>query len=259
MTLLRRFETFMEHLLETSVSRVLKQPLDAQTIERRLQRSMESNQVDIRHHITVPHRYVTALHPADYTALLRKHPMLDYDLTMYLTRLAQERGFATLQAIEVVIDADPALERGTVDVRTDSVSTSGSDMTAAAAIIVPDEPPARSTQVDTTAERFPINAQYALAVTINGEVHSIPILQTEVTIGRSTKNHVVLPDPLVSRDHARINYSGRRFTLTDLGTRNGTRVNGQVIRGASCPLSINADTITIGSYTLKLTIAHADE
>jgi hypothetical protein len=260
MTMLRRFESFMEHLLETSVSRFLKQPLDNQTIERRLQRSMESNQVDIRHQIYVPHRYATVLHPTDYTGLLRQHPMLEYDLTIYLTRLAQERGFATFRAIEVIVTADASLQRGAVDIRTDSVSATPSDMTAAAAVVVEaEEPPARSTQVDTAAERFPINAQYALSVTINGEVHSIPIVQTEVTIGRSTKNHVVLPDPLVSRDHARINYSGRRFTITDLGTRNGTRVNGSVIRGASAPLSINNDTITIGSYTLKLTIAHADE
>lgn len=259
MTMLRRFESFMEHLLETSVSRFLKQPLDNQTIERRLQRSMESNQVDIRHQIYVPFRYITAVHPQEYTALLRQHPMLEYDLTIFLTRLAQDRGFATHKAIEVVVNADPAVERGAVVIQTDSVSVTGSDMTAAAAVIVPDEAPARSTQVETAAERFPINAQYALAVTINGEVHSIPIVQTEVTIGRSTKNHVVLPDPLVSREHARINYSGRRFTVTDLGTRNGTRVNESVLRGASAPLSVNADTITIGSYTLKLTIAHADE
>lgn len=259
MTFLRRFETFMEHLLETSVSRYLKRPLDQVTLERRLQRTMEANQIDVRDQIYVPYRYEASIHPADYTALLRQHPLLDYDLTIYLTRLAQERGFATVKFIEVVITADPKVERSTVLLNSESGANSNSDMTAAATALdfVPDDH--RSTQVDTTPERYPINAQYALAVTINGAVHTIPILQTEITIGRSNKNHVVLPDPLVSRQHARINYSGRRFLLTDLGTRNGSRINGTLIRDNSMPIAINTDVITIGSYTLKVTIAHSDE
>jgi hypothetical protein len=259
MTFLRRFESFMEHLLETSVSRYLKRPLDQVTLERRLKRTMEANQIDVRRQIYVPYRYQAAVHPADYTVLLRQHPMLDYDLTMYLTRLAQERGFATVKAIEVIISADPKVQRSTIALDSEAGSYSASDMTEAATALTFQPEPERSTQVDTTPERYPINAQYALTVTINGEVHSIPILQTEVTIGRSTKNHVVLPDQLVSRQHARINYSGRRFVFTDLGTRNGSRINGTIIRNSSMPIAINTDSITIGNYTIKLTIAHTDE
>ncbi len=249
----------MEHVLETSVSRYLKRPLDQETLERRLQRTMEANQIDVRRQIYVPYRYSVAVHPADYTQLLRQHPMLDYDLTIYLTRLAQERGFATVKAIEVNITADPKVERSTVLLNSETGSYSGSDTTEAAPAITYEPVAERSTQIDTTPERYPINAQYALTVTINGEVYSIPILQTEITIGRSTKNHVVLPDQLVSRQHARINYSGRRFVLTDLGTRNGSRINGNMLRNSSMAIAINTDTITIGSYTIKLTIAHSDE
>ena len=259
MTFLRRFESFMEHLLETSVSRYLKRPLDQVTLERRLQRTMEANQIDVRHQIYVPYRYDAAIHPADLTVLLREHPMLDYELTIYLTRLAQERGFATAKAVEVVIIADPKVERSTVVLTCDAGTFSASDMTEAATALDFVADGDRSTQVDTTPERYPINAQYALSVTINGEVHSIPILQTEITIGRSTKNHIVLPDQLVSRQHARINYSGRRFLFTDLGTRNGSRINGNMLRNSSMPIAVNTDIITIGSYTLKLTIAHTDE
>jgi hypothetical protein len=46
-------------------------------------------------------------------------------------------------------------------------------------------------------------------------------------IGREEKCDIVLPSRQVSRNHARIRHSGGRHTLEDLGSKNGTFVNGQ--------------------------------
>jgi transcriptional regulator with PAS, ATPase and Fis domain len=48
----------------------------------------------------------------------------------------------------------------------------------------------------------------------------------ELTIGRDVSNPVCVPEQAVSRQHARIAFDGRRWILTDLGSRNGTMVDG---------------------------------
>src|SRR5262245_2649396 len=57
-------------------------------------------------------------------------------------------------------------------------------------------------------------------------------LQRGVTygVGRSPKNRIVLADDLCSRDHAEIAYAEGAWYARDLGSLNGTRVNGKSIR-----------------------------
>lgn len=52
-----------------------------------------------------------------------------------------------------------------------------------------------------------------------------------ITIGRSQNNNVVLKDPLVSRHHLQIVENGGRYWIIDLGSTNGTYVNGVRVRG----------------------------
>jgi len=71
-----------------------------------------------------------------------------------------------------------------------------------------------------------------------------------LTIGRSPDNHIVLPDELCSRYHAEILFDSGRWKIRDLGSRNGVRVNGELIRD-SATLSAG-DRIRIGQTELLL-------
>src|SRR6202008_3240596 len=52
-------------------------------------------------------------------------------------------------------------------------------------------------------------------------------LETERTgLGRSSRNTIQIVDSTVSKEHAEIARQGDRYTVRDLGSRNGTRVNG---------------------------------
>lgn len=55
--------------------------------------------------------------------------------------------------------------------------------------------------------------------------------QNQITIGRSADNDLQLDDPRVSRHHALLERLGSRFRLRDLGSDNGTFVNGQPVKG----------------------------
>lgn len=53
----------------------------------------------------------------------------------------------------------------------------------------------------------------------------------EITVGRTSVNDLVIPEPGVSSAHARILFTGRDVTLVDLESTNGTFVNGARIQG----------------------------
>lgn len=62
-----------------------------------------------------------------------------------------------------------------------------------------------------------------------GKVYEIE--KDEVTIGRDLNCEIVISDPEVSRRHARLYLQGANYVLEDLGSTNGTFVNGQRLMG----------------------------
>lgn len=70
-----------------------------------------------------------------------------------------------------------------------------------------------------------------------------------ITVGRLPDNDVVLDDLLVSRHHAELRRDARGWTITDLGTGNGTFVNGARVRSATVG---PRDVIGIGHALLQL-------
>ncbi len=67
-------------------------------------------------------------------------------------------------------------------------------------------------------------------------------------LGRSPDCAVTIEDPLVSREHARITIRGDAATFEDLGSRNGSRINGVPVRQAT-PLK-DGDRLRIGTQEL---------
>jgi hypothetical protein len=62
-------------------------------------------------------------------------------------------------------------------------------------------------------------------------IPSLALPDEELTIGRATDCDCLLGDDSVSRRHARLRRDGGRWLLSDLGSRNGTRLNGLRITG----------------------------
>src|SRR5207248_5789885 len=76
-----------------------------------------------------------------------------------------------------------------------------------------------------------------------------------VTIGRDADNDIPLPNPQVSRHHARLRRSGATHVIEDLGSTNGTFVNGQRITNKQLTLGdqiqISVFVITYNGATLQ--------
>jgi hypothetical protein len=81
----------------------------------------------------------------------------------------------------------------------------------------------------------------------------VPVLalpERSVTLGRSRECDCVLAEPSVSRRHAELRREGTRWVLRDLGSRNGTRVNGARLLDEAevCP----GDRVSFGDARFRL-------
>ena len=79
-------------------------------------------------------------------------------------------------------------------------------------------------------------------------LREIALSNEETTIGRRSRNRIVLDTLGVSGEHAVIRRCGEDFYIEDLGSTNGTLVNGQPARKR---LLHAGDSIEIGEYRLK--------
>lgn len=70
------------------------------------------------------------------------------------------------------------------------------------------------------------------------------------TLGRAQRANVVVADPSVSAEHARVDRVGRAWVVTDLGSTNGTRVNAARVSGKT-PLT-NGDVLELGAVRMQV-------
>lgn len=79
--------------------------------------------------------------------------------------------------------------------------------------------------------------------------HDIELSEGKFVIGRAASAQLSLDDPLVSRHHAQLTVEGEAITVEDLGSRNGVKVNGELISGRYAVQ--DKDQIVIGGQELK--------
>lgn len=90
----------------------------------------------------------------------------------------------------------------------------------------------------------------------DGRVFEYPLQQDRITIGRSKDCDITLADSTVSRNHAAITKTPEGYVLTDLGSFNGTKVNGVSIQTA---LLRHEDQIIIGRSRLTFVTGQSEK
>lgn len=79
---------------------------------------------------------------------------------------------------------------------------------------------------------------------------TFPLEGDQLTIGRDASNAVAINDAEVSRKHARLMFQGGKYVLEDLGSTNGTFVNGQRLSG---PVVLKpGDVISLGEQIVLM-------
>jgi len=84
--------------------------------------------------------------------------------------------------------------------------------------------------------------------------HTAFALDRELTVGRDSANQVCIDDFSVSRRHCMIVRDGERYLIRDMGSHNGTFVNGTAVEERTLQ---NGDRISIGASVFEFTVANS--
>lgn len=89
------------------------------------------------------------------------------------------------------------------------------------------------------------------------EGQAYPLVSSMVTVGRDPMADIVIADPEVSRQHARLSRTAEGYEIQDLGSTNGTFIDGQRLTGDAVPLQ-SGQAINMGSNVTLVFEAAAD-
>jgi hypothetical protein len=238
MSALSRFESFMENMVEGSVARLFRSPVQPAEIAKRLERAMEAQQTISVRRVIVPNVYRAFLNPQDFAAFQPIRAEMEREMATYLAELAQERNFTMLEHPRVTLAGDADVSRRGIQVIAETVGAAqpaaGGDRTQ----IFQPQPAAPAT---------PAQPRARLLLATSGGTHVIPLESTQLTIGRGLNNDVILEDTRVSRHHAQLRYRARRFWIADIGSTNGTFVNDEQVAERSLR---DGDVISLGGLEL---------
>jgi len=238
-------EGLLERALELPVRRLFRVALQPVELTRAVVRAMEASKQVSARGIQVPNHYRIALHPQDFRAFASWRDTMERELADYLQQYALQRGWFCpgRPLVELIESADVPTARPRVE-----CSTVDAVPAAPATLLQPGSPVSPPSPIR-PAPPAGLSASAWLQV---ADAPPRPLDQPSVRLGRAPDNDVVVPDPGVSRYHARIDQVGNRFVLRDLASSNGTWVNGAPV--AEHVLG-HGDTFVLGKVPVRFWLA----
>lgn len=241
MNRLDRFEGFFQRIMEESVGRIFRTPVQPAEIGRRLERAMESNQVISVEGIIVPNDYEVIMNPQDMVVFAEFVPALCRQMEDWLTDLASDRGYGFVDQVQVQIKGDDSVGRRSIFVDSSIVELPEFDRRK--------QDDAQRTEVMRVLERTG-NIPPKLLRFVEGPHagDAIVLRRSSLSIGRALDNDVVIDSAEVSRHHARIDHAEGSFQVIDLDSTNGTSVNGNQVK---THVLHHGDRITLGNVVIE--------
>jgi hypothetical protein len=260
MSVLRTLESKLAGLIEGTFNRAFRSEVRPVEIARKLAREMEEHKSTTLTRTFVPNEYRVFLSPRDRERFEGYEDALADELAGYLLEHARREGL-TLPARPVIeFETDGRLGLGEFGIQTGIVVPDEHDHEYADEEEYEDQPEpepapqAGRTMVYSNAGRLaePLE-QRAQARTQTAlllfEGRRMVVGPAGVTLGRSRQCDVVLNDPNVSRQHAELRPRGGSWVLTDLGSTNGSRLNGRPVERSEVVRP--GDEIELGATILK--------
>ncbi len=252
MSVLRNLESKIAGLVEGTFSRAFRSEVRPVEIARKLTREMEEHKSFSLSRTYVPNEYRVYLSPRDRERFAGYESALADELAGYLLEHAR-RERLTLPARPVIeFETDDRLGLGMFGIQTGVVQVADEEEP-----LEPEGDPGGRTMIYSNAERLaePLEqraqtrAETALLI-MDGK--RLLVGPSGVTLGRSRQCDVVLDDANVSRQHAEIRPRGGSWVLADLGSTNGSRLNGRPVEGPEVVRS--GDEIELGATVLRFEV-----
>lgn len=255
MGVLRSIESKIEGLFEGVFGRAFRTNVQPIELARKLVKEMDDHRSVSVSRVYVPNEYTVYLSPQDRRQFGGYEGSLVGELQEYLAEHARRERYELLSPPKVLVATDDDLAVGEFGIATRVVATDGQQAEASAPPSMPVEPPAH-TMVYRASADVPEPAVPPVpelepeqepeleraSVSFAGREH--PITSGRVILGRSRECELRVADLNVSRRHAEIRREDGAYWIVDLGSMNGTLVNGKRVERERLD---DGDRITLGS------------
>lgn len=247
----KSIEQRLENLVEGFFTKVFRSGLQPVEVGRRILREMAEGKTVSVNRIYAPNEFRVQMGPDDYSRFGPMASGLEREFSELVIDAAKENRWNLMGIPRISFVEEDGFKKG--EFRVEAALTADPEgASPRVSTRAPDAEDASSTRAISvsTAERMGISSAGAELVVLDEggqEKERISITREPVNIGRLSTNDVVLSDSNVSRRHAKLRRSGDRWVLVDLGSTNGTLVNGKLAREHELR---NGDRVSFGTSEL---------
>ncbi|GAA1793712.1 FhaA domain-containing protein [Agromyces lapidis] len=196
MGLLDNFEKGLERAVNGAFAKTFRSGLQPVEITSALKREIDTKAAVVsRDRVLVPNNFTVRMSPADHERMSSLGPALIDELVDLVQRHAASQHFQFAGGITIGLRSDESLSVGMVQV--DSQNVKG---------------------------------QVAWTPVLDVDGKRYPILKGRTVIGRGSEADVTLDDSGASRRHAEVQWDGSRARVRDLGSTNGTQLDGAAVK-----------------------------
>lgn len=217
MGLLDSFEKGLERAVNGAFAKTFRSGIQPVEIASAIRREADTKAAVVsRDRIIAPNSYAVRLSPDDLDRMRALGTTLTDELHTLIDKHAKAQGYSFAGPVSIALESDEKVATGTV--RVDSGTVEG-------------------------------RVSWQAVVDVDGRRHTITHARS--VIGRGSDADITIADAGSSRKHVEILWDGERAMMRDLGSTNGTKVDGQKVREAPLPTDT---TITIGRTDLVFRI-----
>ncbi len=214
---LQSFENGLERMVSGVFSRGSRASLKPVELGRRLLREIDEHRsVDVNGRRIVPNAFTVSISPRDHVNFAEIEQALSAELVETIREYARSEGYHFMGDVTVTFSIDNEMKPGRCDVSSMLRETRGSR--GSGSLILPS----------------------------GGRIVLGP---DPTSIGRLPENTLPLADTNVSRRHCEVRSRGRSFVVYDVGSTNGTKVNG--VRITAEHVLADGDILSVGSTHLR--------
>jgi len=199
--LLDNFEKGLERVVNGAFAKTFKSGLQPVEITAALRRELDTKAAIVaRDRILVPNKFVVYLASRDHERMLGIGPTLIDELTQLVQTHATAQHYQFAGGINIRLVEDNDLSEGVV--RIESTNVKG-------------------------------EVSWTPVLDIDGKRY--PLTQSHTVVGRGAEADITVVDTGISRRHLEILWDGKRAQVNDLGSTNGSQLNGAPVTKAALP------------------------
>lgn len=205
-----RLEHSLERAVNTAFAKTFKSGVQPVELTAALRREIDTKaSVVARDRILVPNIFTVSLARGDYDRMVSMGETLIDELKRQLTKHAQSQGYQFSGPIQISLETAETLSIGLITVSSESVTGT---------------------------------VTWAGVLDIGGQRY--PLSRGRTVIGRGTDADITVNDSSISRKHVEIIWDGSRAQANDLGSTNGSLINGRKLTSSGLE---SGATIEMGS------------